>query len=66
MAQNLRVSTICFRSEVVYDVISSRNVKTINVFLMVNFEVPSSNSFQDIQKQSFRDGGSEGGHRRQH
>ena len=29
MTQNLHVGTICFRPEVVYDVISGRNVKTI-------------------------------------
>ena len=45
----------------VYDVISGRNVKTIEGYFVVNFEVDSSNTFRDIKK-SFRDGG--GGDRR--
>ena len=43
--------TICFRPEAVYDVISGRNVKTIEGILVVNFEVASSNSFRDIAKK---------------
>ena len=49
MNQNLHVCTIYFRPEVVYDVISGRNIKTIEGILVVNFEVASSNSFRDIQ-----------------
>ena len=64
MTQNLHVCVICYRLVVVYDVISSRNVKTAEGYFVVNFEVASSNSFRDIKKKSFRDGG--GGHRREH
>ena len=46
--QNLHVCTICFRPEVVCDVFSGRNVKTIEGYFAVNFEVASSNSFRDI------------------
>ena len=61
MTQNLYVCTICFRPEVVYGVVSGRNVKTIEGSLAVDFEVATSNSLRDIAKQ-IRDGG--GGHRR--
>ena len=44
---------ICLRREVVYDVISGRNVKTIEDNLVVHFEVASSKSFRDIQKNHF-------------
>ena len=53
MTPNLHVCTTCFRPEVVYDVISGRNVKTIEGYLVVNFEVASSNSFIDIPKNNF-------------
>ena len=53
MTQNLHVCTICCRPEVVYDVISGRNVKTIKTTLRKNLEVASSNSFQDIKKNHF-------------
>ena len=42
MTQNLYVCTICFRTEVVYDVVSGRNVKTIESYPVINFEVASS------------------------
>ena len=50
MAQKLHVGTIWFRAEVVYDVISGINVKTIQGYLVENLEVASSNSFRDIKK----------------
>ena len=50
MTHNLQMCTICFRPEVVYDVMSGRNIKTIEGYLMVYFEVTSSNSFRDIKK----------------
>ena len=59
MTQNLQVCTIFFRPEVVYDAISGQNVKTIEGYLALIFEVASSNRL----KKSFRDGGG-GGHRR--
>ena len=52
MTQNLHVCTICCRPEVVYDVISGRNVKTFERYLVINFEVASSNSFRDILKKN--------------
>ena len=48
MTQNLRVCTIFCRLEVVYDVISGQNVRTIEGYAVVNFEVASSDSFRDI------------------
>ena len=50
MSQNLHVCTICLRPEVVCDIISSRNVKTIDGYLAIDFEVAISNSFRDIKK----------------
>ena len=48
MTNNLHVCTICFRLEVVYDVICGRNVNTIKGYLVINLEVAISNSFRDI------------------
>ena len=53
MTQNLHFCAIFFRPEVVYDVISGRNVKTTEGYPVVNFEVASSNSFLDITKKHF-------------
>ena len=53
MAQNLHVCTISFRLEVVVDVISGRNVNTLESYLVVYFEVDSSDSFRDIKKNHF-------------
>ena len=53
MTQNVHVCTICCRMEVVYDVIFGRNVKTIESYLAVNFEIACSNGFRDIQKNHF-------------
>ena len=50
MTQNLHVCMICFRPEEVYVVISGLNVKTIEGYLVVCFEVASSNSSPDIKK----------------
>ena len=61
MTPNLHVCTICFRPEVVYGVISSRNLRTIESNLGVTFDVASSNSFRDIEKKTFCDGGGGGG-----
>ena len=52
MTQKLHVCTIYFRPEVVYDIISGRNVKTVDGYLVINFEVASSNSFRDFQKKN--------------
>ena len=53
MTQHLHVCTIFFLPEVVYDVISGRNVKAMDGNLVVNFEVAISNSFRDIPKNHF-------------
>ena len=50
MTLNLHVCTIYCRPEVLYDVISCRNVETTEGYLVINFEVPSSSGFRDIQK----------------
>ena len=39
MTQNLHVCAICCRPEAVYDVVTGRNVKTIQGYILVNFEV---------------------------
>ena len=48
---------IFFRPEVDNDVISRRNVRTFEAYIVLNFEVASSSSFRDIPKKSVRDGG---------
>ena len=56
MTQNEHLYAICCRPEVVDDVISDQNVKTIEGYVVVNVKVASSSNFRDIKK-SFRDGG---------
>ena len=53
MTQTEHVDAICCRPEVVDDVISSRNVKTLERYVAVNFKVASSNSFEIIKKNHF-------------
>ena len=56
MTQNVHVCTICSRSEVVYDVISGRNVKTIKAtlsYILKSLSLIVSEIFQ----KTFRDGG---------
>ena len=53
MTQNERVYAICCQTEVGDDVISSRTVKTMEGYVVVNFEVAGSNSFRDIPKNTF-------------
>ena len=55
VTQNLHVCTICCRPEADYNVVSGRNIKIIEGYLVVNFEVAISNSFRDIFKKSLRD-----------
>ena len=64
MTLNEHVYTICCRPEVAGDVISGETVKTIESYIVLNFEVASFSNFRHIKK-SFRDGGG-GGQRRQH
>ena len=61
---NEHVHAICCRPEVDGDVISSENVKTIEGYAVLNFEVVTISSFRDIPKKSFLDGG--GGGRGRH
>ena len=53
MNQNEHVYAIYCRPEVVGDVISSENVKTMEGYAVLNFEVASSSSFRDIPKNHF-------------
>ena len=53
MAQIEQVYAICCRPEVAGDVISSNIIKTIAGYAVLNFEVASSSSFQDILKIHF-------------
>ena len=50
MTKNERVYVICCRPEAAGDVIAYGNVKTIKVYVVVNFEVASFSSFRDIKK----------------
>ena len=52
MTQSERVYAIYCRPEVDGDVITGENVKTIEGYDVLNFEVTSSNSFRDIHKKS--------------
>ena len=45
MTQNEHVSEICCQPEVDADVISGQNVKTVEGYVVVNFEVASCRSF---------------------
>ena len=47
MTQNEHVYAICCRPGVAGDVISSINVKTIECYAVLNFEVASFSSFRD-------------------
>ena len=56
MTQNEHVYVICWWPVVDDDVISGRNVKTIEGYIALNFEVASSSSFRDFPKRLFCDG----------
>ena len=64
MTQNKHIYAICCRTKVAGGVISDENVKTIESYAVLNFEVASFSSYRGIKK-SFRDGGGggSGGHR---
>ena len=61
MTQNGHDYAICCQKEVAGDVVSCGNVKTIESYLALNFEVDSSSSFRDFSKRSFCDGAVGGG-----
>ena len=48
MTQNEHVYAIGCRSEVDGDVISAENVKTVEDYAVLNFEIASFSSFRDI------------------
>ena len=50
MTQNEHICAICCRTEVDGDVISGENVKTVEGYTVLNFEVASISSFRDIKK----------------
>ena len=53
MTQNEHVYAIYCRSEVDGDVISGENVKTTEGYVLLKFEVASSNSFRENKNQPF-------------
>ena len=53
MTQNEHVYAICCRPEVVGDVISSENVKTIEGYALLHFKAAIISSFQENQNQPF-------------
>ena len=53
MAQNEHVYAIFCRPEVAGDVISGGNVKTIEGYVVLNFEAASISSFRANQNQPF-------------
>ena len=53
ITQNEHVCAICCRPEVSGDVISNKNIKTIEGYDVLNFEVASSTSFIAIQNNNF-------------
>ena len=53
MTQNEHAYVIWCRPEVVNDVISGENVKTVEGYAVLNFEVASSSNFRDIKKNYF-------------
>ena len=48
MTKNEHAYAICCRTEAAHDTISSENVKTIEGYTVLNFEVANFSSFQDI------------------
>ena len=64
MTPNEHVCAICCGPDAAYDVIFGENVKTIEGYAVLNFEVAISSSFRYIPKKSVRDGGGGGGHGR--
>ena len=53
MTQNEYVYALCCRPEVAGDVISGDSVKTVQDYVVLNFEVASLSSFRDIHKNHF-------------
>ena len=53
MTRNEHVYMICCWLKVAGDVISGENVRTIQGYAVLNFEVSEFSSFQDIKKNHF-------------
>ena len=53
MTKNEHVYVIFYRPEVDDDVVSGRNVNTIEGYIVANFEVAGSSSFRDFPKRLF-------------
>ena len=53
MTQNEHVYAICCRPEVAGDVISGANAKTIDGYVLVNFEAASNSNFRENQNKPF-------------
>ena len=53
MTHNEHVYAICCRPEVAGDVVFGNNVKPIDDYAALNFEVASFSIFRDIQKSHF-------------
>ena len=53
MTQNERIYGISCRPEVAGDVISHENVKTIEGYVVLNFEAANGSSFRENQNQKF-------------
>ena len=53
MTQNLHGCMICCQPEVICDVLSGRNVKTMEGYLVISFEVANSNGFRYIPQNHF-------------
>ena len=51
MTQNEHIYVICCQLEVAGDVISCKDVKTTESYAVLNFEVGSFSSFQDIPQK---------------
>ena len=57
MTQNGHVYAISCRPEVAGEISSGGNVKTIEGYAVLNFDVATFNSFRDIKKKLFSDSG---------
>ena len=53
MTQNEHVYVLCCRPEETGEAVSSENVRTVEGYVVLNFEVASFSSFRDIQKIQF-------------
>ena len=65
MTQDRHIYTICGRMEVASDVISGQNLKPIEWYMVVNFEIASQSSLRENAPKLFwKDAGSDGDRQR--